>query len=103
MFLNSWGADYPDPDNFLRVGVESQHHRLWRNGSYERLVEEARRCVDQGRRMRLYREADQILVAEAAIVPLTYGQKHLLLKPWVHVPWSVLRTVAWHSVIIEPH
>jgi oligopeptide transport system substrate-binding protein len=102
MFLDSWVADYPDPDDFLRVCVGSWHQTGWRNEGYKRLVQDARRCMDQGQRMRLYREADHILAAEAAIVPLTYGQKHLLLKPWVHLPLSPLRSM-WHEVIIEPH
>jgi len=97
-----WIADYPDPDNFLRDFVESLG---WRNEAYERLVQDARRLTDQSERMRLYAQADKILVEEAAIIPMTYGRSHLLLKPWVRrYPTSAgPGSVSWKDVIIEPH
>lgn len=39
--------------------------------------------MDQEERMKLYRRADQILIEAAALLPLTYGRLHLLVKPWV--------------------
>jgi ABC-type oligopeptide transport system substrate-binding subunit len=59
----------------------------WRNTRFDRLVEEAARIADEGRRMELYREADRILVAEEAVVmPLGYAQGRILRKQWVTVP-----------------
>jgi len=103
--LDGWGADYPDPDNFLRVGLPRIRDR-WRNEAYDRLVEEARRLTDQGKRMELYQQADRILVEEAPIMPLTYPQEGLLVKPWVRkYPTSpVAIEYFWgKDVIIEPH
>jgi oligopeptide transport system substrate-binding protein len=103
MFLLGWVADYPDPDNFLRISTFRQWTQ-WRNESYDRLVEEARRVVDQGERMRLYRRADRILIEEAAILPLYYPRLHLLVKPWVRqFPVSAIKWWFWKDVIIEPH
>ena len=31
----------------------------------------------------LYREAERILVADAAVIPLTFGQNFYLVKPYV--------------------
>lgn len=102
MFHTGWVADYPDPDNFLRVCV--QRRTRWRNEAYERLVEEARRIMDQGERMRLYQQADRILVEEAPIMPLTYARRHLLVKPWVRrYSTSAIKAWFWKDVIIEPH
>jgi ABC-type oligopeptide transport system substrate-binding subunit len=39
--------------------------------------------LEEGKRIKLYRQADRILIEEAVIVPLMYGQRHLLVKPWV--------------------
>jgi oligopeptide transport system substrate-binding protein len=103
IFLLGWIADYPDPDNFLRVSSMRRFTR-WRNEAYDRLVEKARRAMDQEERMRLYRQADRILNEEAAILPLIYWRFHLLMKPWVRkYPASALRTWFWKDVIIEPH
>jgi len=103
VLLMGWMADYPDPDNFLRV-CATQRYIWWRNETYDKLVEEARRATDQEERMRLYQQADRILVEEAAIVPLTYRRYHLLVKPWVKkFPTSPMKVWFWKDVIIEPH
>ncbi|MCI0397163.1 MAG: ABC transporter substrate-binding protein [Chloroflexi bacterium] len=77
-----WLADYPDPDNFLRVGLAPLYNRRW-NPTYCDLVDEARQLMDRSERMKLYQAADRILIEEAAVLPLAYGQWHLLIKPWV--------------------
>jgi oligopeptide transport system substrate-binding protein len=102
MFLMRWTADYSDPDSFLRAA--NLHLTRWQNEAYERLVEEARRVTDQGERMKLYGQADRILVQEAAIMPLCYHRQHLLVKPWVRrYPTSAIKWWFWKDVIIEPH
>jgi len=103
LFLIGWIADYPDPDDFLRVGLWRMRAR-WQNEAYDELVERARRVTDQGERMSLYEQADRILVEEAAIMPLYYGRWHLLVKPWVSkYPTSAMGGAHWKDVIIEPH
>ena len=103
MFLLGWIADYPDPDSFLRIST-FLHWTRWQNETYDRLVEEARRIMDQGERMRLYGQADRILIEEAAILPLYYLRSHLLVKPWVKkYPTSAIKWWFWKDVIIEPH
>jgi oligopeptide transport system substrate-binding protein len=103
MHLGRWTADYPDPDNFLRVGAAFAVPG-WRNETYAGLVEEARRSMDQEERMDLYKRADKILVEEAVIAPLNYVRWHLLTKPWVKKhPTAPTYSWFWKDVIIEPH
>jgi ABC-type oligopeptide transport system substrate-binding subunit len=103
LFLNGWIADYPDPDNFLRVGFPG-HWTHWRHDGYARLVEEARRITDQRERLKRYQQADRILVEEAPILPLNYNRLDLLIKPWVkRYPTSPLRETFYKDVLIEPH
>jgi ABC-type oligopeptide transport system substrate-binding subunit len=103
VYVLNWVADFPDPDNVLRANTFRRSTR-WRNESYERLLEEARRVMDQEDRMNLYRQADQILVEEAPLIPLTYDRMHLLVKPWVSkYPTSGIRWWFWKDVIMEPH
>ena len=67
-------------------------------------MEEARRVTDQGRRVELYQEADRILVEAAAVMPLAYGRRHWLVKPWVRrLPVSTTKYWFWKDVIIDPH
>jgi ABC-type oligopeptide transport system substrate-binding subunit len=90
-------ADYPDPHNFLSTHMP--WNRLgWRHDGFEELVEEASRVMDQARRLKLYMQADRILVEEAAIVPLTYGRWHWLVKPWVRNYLG-----GWMDIVIDPH
>jgi ABC-type oligopeptide transport system substrate-binding subunit len=97
MYGGCWDADYPDPDNFLRVGCPSWLTG-WRNESYDGLVEKARRITNHRERMKLYRRADRILVEQAPILPLGHRRWHVLAKPWVkNYPGP------WKDVIIEEH
>ena len=82
LFFNGWVADYPDPDNFMRVGLEYKTHG-WHNDTFARLVGEANRTTDQSKRIELFQQADRILIQEAAIIPLVYHRWHILAKPWV--------------------
>ncbi|MCZ7571423.1 MAG: ABC transporter substrate-binding protein [Ardenticatenaceae bacterium] len=103
LFFNGWAADYSDPDSFLRVCVLSTLPG-WRNEAYEQFVAEARRVTDQGKRMHLYRQADRILVEEAAIMPLTYPRVHLLVQPWMkRYPVSAMKAWFWKDVVLEQH
>ena len=101
--ISAWQADYPDPDNFLRVGLQSAC-RGWRCEAYDRLVNEARRTIDQRERMGLYRQADRILIEQAPVIPWVHLRWSLLVKPWVkRYPASAIRQWFWKDVIIEPH
>ncbi len=70
-FHATWYADYPDPDNFLYVLLNSAMRGAAGNDSYyanprfDALVEEARRIADREQRARLYAEAESLAVAEA--------------------------------------
>jgi oligopeptide transport system substrate-binding protein len=102
LFCAMWVADYPDPDNFLRVS-RTETWAGWQNERYDRLVGEARRVMEQEERMKRYRQAEEILVAEAPILPLTYEREHLLIKPWIsYYPTTASRAVFWKDVVIAP-
>jgi oligopeptide transport system substrate-binding protein len=102
LWLLGWLADYPDPDNYLRVGSWRQTG-YWTHPDYERLIEEARRLTDQGQRMELYRHAEQILAEEAPVVPLVYPSNFLLVKPWVkHLPMSYVGPDMARAIVADP-
>lgn len=103
--ITGWGADYPDPDSFLRSNT-IVYGTQWRRKTYSELVEMARRTADQEKRLELYQQADKMLITEAPIMPLGYGQAGLLVKPWVKTyPTSPLAIHYFFGkkIIIEPH
>lgn len=102
LWMVGWWTDYPDPDDVLRI--QWWVTREWKNKAYSRLVEGARRTMDQQQRMRMYGQADRIVVEEAPILPLAYGRFHMLVKPWVRrYRTSPLKWWFWKDVILEPH
>jgi oligopeptide transport system substrate-binding protein len=100
LWITGWVADYPDPDTFMRVGVRA-YARFWQHPDYDRLIEEATRTGDPAERLWLYRQADRILMEEAAIVPIVHLFRNQLVKPWV----KTIEPGSWDArdIIIEPH
>ena len=105
MYLLRWSVSHPDPDYFTRIFIEVERlTNPWQSESFDKLVEEARRITDQKARMKLYRQADRILVEEVPIIPLVYEPNHLLVKPWVRkYPIAANAMPYFKDVIIEPH
>ena len=86
----------------MRLGKEWATN--WDDEAYDTLVEQARRVMDHNERMRLYRQAEEILVREAPFFPVCYDRLHLLVKPWIrNYRSSVIGTAVWKDVIIDPH
>jgi oligopeptide transport system substrate-binding protein len=66
-----WCADYPDPENFADVlfhGGGRQNIGHYTNADLDRLLEQARSEPDVAARLRLYRQAEQTLIDEAAAI-----------------------------------
>lgn len=81
IFLLSWSADYPDPDNFLSVFLSAggNNRTKWKNAQYDAKVLLARYNQNQKARSKLYDEAQKLLVEEEmAILPL-YNEPILAL------------------------
>jgi ABC-type oligopeptide transport system substrate-binding subunit len=103
IYSMAWAADYPDPDNFLRT-AHFQELTGWQHDEYQELVEGARRSGNQEERIKMYHEAERILVEEVPIVPLTYPRLQVLVKPWVKNFRVAGALRAWYKeIILEPH
>jgi oligopeptide transport system substrate-binding protein len=102
VFFMGWYPDYPDPDSFLRVSVQNSVPH-WRNDQYDQLLQAAQQTLDQLERIRLYKEADKILIEDAAVIPIVYWQQHFLVKPWTKIPLRRLEEWSFKEFIIEPH
>ena len=103
LYLLAGIATWPDASCFLPPTNVLQHTR-WTSQSFEEMVNQARLTLDQGARLALLHQADQVLVHEASIIPLIYGRQHLLVKPWISdFPISTLNRWYLKDTIIEPH
>jgi oligopeptide transport system substrate-binding protein len=86
LFRLGWGADYPDPDNFmvLFTSGSGNNNTHWGNPRYDALIAQAAVERDLVRRQKLYTEAQRILVEEdAVILPLFIAVQNILVKPYV--------------------
>ncbi len=81
-----WIGDYTDPNTFLDMFVTGggNNNTGWSNAEYDRLIADAAREIDMGKRMELFRKAEKILVCdELPVIPFYFYVKQDLLKPWV--------------------
>jgi oligopeptide transport system substrate-binding protein len=86
MFDMGWIADYPHPQNFLDVlfhtGAEN-NFAGYSNPAIDVLLEKAGIEPDTVRSLKLYQQAEQMLVDDAAVLPLWFGRNYVLVKPYV--------------------
>jgi len=86
VFRLGWGADYPDPDNFMNLFTSNSGNNRthWKNREYDRLVDAAVIEQDMEGRKRLYDRAQIILTEEdVPIMPLFQNVQNLMVKPYV--------------------
>jgi oligopeptide transport system substrate-binding protein len=83
----SWQADYPDPQTFIDVLFRSSsaiNYGGYANDDVDGFVVAAQTEQDATKRVEAYNDAEQIIVSEAAWLPLWWGvDSKALVKPWV--------------------
>jgi peptide/nickel transport system substrate-binding protein/oligopeptide transport system substrate-binding protein len=88
-FRQAWIADYPDPENFLTVLFHSRNvgapgnTSRYRSPQVDRLLDEADGIAPGRARDARYHEAEQIILDDAAWVPLYHYASRALIKPYV--------------------
>lgn len=105
LFLGSWGADFPDADNFLSVFLsDSGNNRTaWKSKDYDAIVLKTR-GQPQAARVKGFETAQRLLLeTEAVMVPLYYEPNKVLVKPRV-VGFSInpLNVMNLRDVAIRP-
>lgn len=81
----SWIGDYADPSTFMDkyLSISDNNDARWFNAEYDRLCAEAAVEPDPVRRMELFRQAEAILLEEAAVVPIYAYVNRVLHRPYV--------------------
>lgn len=84
IFRLGWGADYPDPDNFMKLftSLSGNNNTRWKNPRYDQLLDLAAREFDRRKRARLYDEAQRILCeTDVPIISLFTTAENTVLSP----------------------
>ncbi|MEN9936186.1 MAG: hypothetical protein RLZZ387_2765, partial [Chloroflexota bacterium] len=78
----SYGMDYLDPSNMLGVWLGTGRHN-WQNAEFDELVNEASATVDTETRLKMFQDAERLLVEEAPGVFIYHRTVTDLIKPYV--------------------
>lgn len=76
--LLGWGADYPDPENFLPglFGTGTgNNHTLYSNPQFDALTKQASTELDNTKRIQLLAQAQKMVIDDAPIAPLYYRER----------------------------
>jgi ABC-type oligopeptide transport system substrate-binding subunit len=83
LFLLGWIADYDRSAAFLDIlfySRSNQNHPGYRNESVDRVLEQARTERDEATRIRLYQQAEQLIIDDAAWLPLWHTKSYVLVS-----------------------
>jgi oligopeptide transport system substrate-binding protein len=79
-----WGADYPDPENWLPAMFETgagNNHTLYSNPAFDALCEQGKYELDDAKRAEIWAKAAKILSDDSPIVTVFYRERFWLAKP----------------------
>ena len=106
LFRLGWGADYPDPDNFMALfaSYSGNNHTHWRHARYDALIAQAASTADSSQRLKLYNEAQRILTEEEVpIIPLFVVSHNYLVKPRVEgLRFNAMELLRFKTVRLQP-
>lgn len=102
LFRLGWGADYPDPDNFMNLftSFSGNNHTGWKSKTYDQLITQGSIEKKLEKRKIIYDELQQILLEkETVIMPLFIPVQNILVKKkWQPFPLSPLDFVYYKEV-----
>jgi oligopeptide transport system substrate-binding protein len=91
-YRTAWIADYPDPENFLSLlygkhvpdNINEKSSYLnsmrYKSAEFDALLDKARTTIDEKERFELYKQADQVALDDAALLPIYYDEYTRLLQ-----------------------
>jgi oligopeptide transport system substrate-binding protein len=86
VFDIAWIADYADPQDFLDIlfhTASTQNWAAYSNPAVDKLLDQAGQESDAAARFKLYTQAEQTILADYPVIPLTYSEQYWLTKPYV--------------------
>ncbi|MDR3274274.1 MAG: peptide ABC transporter substrate-binding protein [Puniceicoccales bacterium] len=89
-----WYGDYPDPEKFLKLFTEKsqQNYSKWHSDEYDGLLKMAYYMRDDKERLRLLKNAEQLLMSDMPVIPLYFESSFYLMKK---------RVKGWDSNLLD--
>lgn len=91
-----WFGDYLDPSTFLDLMTTDSGNNLtgWSNAEYDRLIQLSRATADNAQRYESFQRCEEILAAEAPLLPIYTYVRNYLVRPEVK---------GWYPTILDLH
>jgi ABC-type transport system substrate-binding protein len=99
--IMGWLQDFPDPANFLDVlfngknitQTASLNRSFYSNPRVNALLDAAGTELNHARRMKMYQQAEQLIMNDAPWVPLVHTERYVAHQPWIegftlHPMWA---------------
>ncbi len=86
IFRLGWGADYPHPNNFLTdlISCTSANNNMgYCNKDVDALLAQAALKPKLADQVPLYNQAQEMVMKDAPIIPIRFGERFGLVKPYV--------------------
>jgi oligopeptide transport system substrate-binding protein len=107
MYYFGWIADYPYPQDFLEILFNSRssfNYGGYSSQAVDTLIQQANQALDQNNAFSQYQQAEQQIVNDAAILPLTFGETYLLVQPYIkNLRINALGFINFNEITISPH
>lgn len=85
MARSSWVADFADPESFLSnfLSDSGLNHSRYSNARFDKLCDAASKTSDRSARNKKLAEAEGVLLADAALIPVYFYSRSYLISPQV--------------------
>jgi len=84
MYVIQWGADWPEPSNWLSLQLHSgvaNNNGNWSNRQFDVLVDQADVTRDTAKRFALYQQAERIAILQVPWIALDSPKSLILIRP----------------------
>ncbi|MEI7556555.1 peptide ABC transporter substrate-binding protein, partial [Candidatus Chlorohelix sp.] len=106
IYRGSWGADYPDAQNFYTALFQSKsgtNQSQYKSDAYDALVSKGDLAKTPAERAAFYQQAEALLQADAAYIPIFTGIEVRLLNPKVQgYGYNAQNPYQWKYMTIKP-
>lgn len=84
--FTQWGADFPDPYDWLALNLTtgaSNNNGQWSNSTFDQTISQAETLTGSAR-IALYNKAEQIAITDVGWLPLDHQALAAIIPPYVH-------------------
>jgi ABC-type oligopeptide transport system substrate-binding subunit len=84
--FTQWGADFPDPYDWLALNLlstASNNNGEWNNPTFDQTVMQAEKSSGD-QRIKLYNKAEQIAIQDVGWLPLDHQAMAAIIPSWIH-------------------